>query len=65
MATEHLCKNHPTDPFSWQEGKATHCPHHRTIRREPGIRLGRKERRKLDRQAGVVGTDRGEFISGK
>ena len=65
MATEHLCNDHPLEPGTWQEGPVSSCIFHNKRRAIQGVKWGRKIRRQADLQAGVIGTDRGDFISGK
>ena len=68
MATSHLCRERPgfkdgDDP--WADGPVVSCPYHdQRGRKQRGVRWGKSARRKLDREAGVVGKDRGGYISG-
>ena len=58
---EHLCNG------EWVEGPVRRCDtdnHGQRLHRMPKMRIGPKTRRKLDREAGKVGTDRGDHIAG-
>lgn len=63
MSTAHLCYDHP-DGKQWIDGKASACPHHKGDRPMQRVRMGRRERAALDKQAGVVGQDFGSHIGG-
>lgn len=58
MTVQHLCGGR------WKEGKLTACPDHAKLRKRRRV-WGPKERAKMDKSAGVVGVDRGGFISGR
>ena len=59
MATEHFCKD------KWRPGKVDSCDKHgQRVRNVTNVRYGRKTRRKMDKETGEVGIDRGGFISG-
>ena len=61
----HICTNHPDTPGEWVEGTVSSCPYHgHSGRRQKPVRWGRIARAKMDRQAGVVGQDRGGYING-
>lgn len=72
MAHWHYCPNHPLvnedttddDDIIWQEGPTAACPYHDKNRNRRPIKWGRKTRAKMDREAGVVGQDRGGYING-
>lgn len=49
---------------SWRDGPVASCDRHEKNLNRRAMRWGRKTRAKMDREAGVVGTDRGGFISG-
>lgn len=61
MAVQHKCGD------EWKDGRARECgsPNHKHGDK-PRIpfREGVKERRRADRQAGVIGQDRGSYING-
>ena len=66
MATQHVCRERPgfkegDDP--WAEGPVHSCPHHsKQGRKQPKVKgIGS---RSDDMHAGVIGVDRGGFISG-
>jgi hypothetical protein len=64
VSTEHLCRNHPKGK-RWEPGTAASCPHHRPANRKSlSYREGKTFRRKRDREAGVVGVERGGVIHG-
>lgn len=64
MTTEHLCDKHPEEP-GWRPGKVDQCPYHgQRVVNQTGVRWGRNARRKMDHETGVVGKDRGGYISG-
>lgn len=63
---EHFCDDHP-DGRGWQPGGVAECPFHKSHsgQKQLGYRDGRKARAKADKQAGVIGDDRGGYISGR
>lgn len=70
---QHLCKDRPDyDPTSddpakadaWVEGDVTPCPYHGERIIKTRSVMSRADRRKADRAAGKLGTDRGGYISG-
>lgn len=68
MARSHFCPNNPalkdTDD-KWVEGVVAGCAHHgHKGERQRGYRMGKGDRRARDREAGVVGIDRGGYIHG-
>lgn len=59
--TEHFC--HIKD--KWIPGTAASCPHHERNVKVKAFQWGKKARRSMDRQAGVVGRDTGRgYING-
>ena len=57
---EHLCIDR-----EWEEGGVETCPmHNHDGRRQRPIRHGKNARRKMDREVGTVGQDRGGYING-
>lgn len=65
MKTHHCPRNpdlpDPDDP--WVEGGVAGCLFHGTDgRKQLGFKMGKADRRALDRAAGVVGEDRGGYI---
>ena len=63
MSTQHYCD----DTETWEPGTVRSCPNHGrqyTGKKQQGYRVNLKEKRAGDREAGVVGTDRGGYISG-
>ena len=59
MARQHHCKG------EWVDGSVDSCPNHGPRGRNAlRVRYGRNARRKMDRQAGTVGVDRGDYING-
>jgi hypothetical protein len=63
VATSHYCPENP-EGEKWEDGPVNGCPHHRKNRNAQSIKWGRKARRNADREAGVVGIDRGDYIHG-
>lgn len=64
---EHYCDHHP-DGAGWYPDATDSCPYHGTRhsgKAQLGYREGKKARAKADRQKGVIGVDRGPFISAK
>lgn len=65
MSTQHVCRERPgfkkgDDP--WVEGPVHSCPHHDRWRRQPKVKgIGS---RSDDMSAGVIGVERGGYISG-
>ena len=57
--TEHFCIDN-----TWKPGASFACDLHAKNRNVTNVILGRKARAKLDKEAGTVGTHRGDFISG-
>lgn len=68
MATSHLCIKHPEyeeGGDKWREGSVDSCPYHgQRVVNMTKVRMSAKDRAKQDRQAGVVGQDRGGYING-
>ena len=62
---EHFCDRHP-DGSGWYPGPVQGCDYHDNYSgaKQWGYREGRISRAKKDREAGVVGVDRGSHISG-
>ena len=58
MSTSHLCFDHPKGK-RWVDGTASACKYHERRRNAPRVRIGRTERRRIDRAAGVIGEDSG------
>lgn len=59
MAIEHHC----TDG-TWQAGPVAKCPKHKKLDGRRANVWSPKERRKMDREAGTIGQDRGGYING-
>ena len=59
MTTQHFCDS------GWVDGPVSQCPKHRQNPNAKRVRYGKVARAKMDRDTGVVGVDRGDFISGK
>lgn len=59
----HMCREHP-DGKQWVDGPVAGCPHHETNRAAPRVRMGRKERAALDKQAGTIGREGDGYIHG-
>lgn len=57
MATSHYCGK------VWEDGPVAKCPKHQKLDGKRRSVWGRKEKRKLDKAAGVVGQDRGGYIN--
>ena len=49
----------------WVDGPAAACPKHQKLDGKRRSVWGRNIRRRMDKEAGVVGTHRGDYISGK
>lgn len=58
MPTEHFCVDK-----TWKPGTVASCPLHEKRRNAPRVRWGRKIRAAMDREAGVVGEERGGVYS--
>lgn len=53
--TSHFCP----EEKRWKDGSVSSCPRHEQRRNTQKNRMGRNDRRKLDRNAGVIGEDSG------
>ncbi len=66
MATSHYCPDGTRTIDGWAEGSTRACPYHgvKLTNMRP-VRMGLKDRRKADTDAGVVGQQRKEgYING-
>lgn len=62
---QHLCASNPDTPGEWIDGTVSTCPYHgHKGNKQLGFKWGRNVRRKMDREAGTVGIDRGDYING-
>lgn len=62
-ATSHYCQE-AEGGAEWLPGPVASCPNHSKNRNTQGVKWGRKIRRDMDRETGVVGIDRGTHIHG-
>jgi hypothetical protein len=60
----HKCDG-PEAKDGWAEGKVDLCPEHGQRARTQIVFKSRQTKRNIDRATGVVGTDRGGYISGR
>jgi hypothetical protein len=58
MATSHLCGK------TWEDGTVASCPKHQKLDGKRRSVWGKGIRRKMDREAGEIGQDRGGYING-
>jgi hypothetical protein len=62
---QHHCPDNPDAVDGWVEGPVVSCPlHGHSGAKQLGYLVGRGDRRKADREVGVVGVDRGTHITG-
>lgn len=60
----HKCDGPKADEDGWAEGKVDLCKSHGQQARKQIVFKSRQTKTRLDRSAGIVGTDRGSYISG-
>jgi hypothetical protein len=61
----HKCDGPEKDTDGWASGKVALCPWHGQRTRTQIVFKSMQTKRRLDTAAGVQGTDRGGYISGK
>lgn len=63
--TTHKCSGPEADETGWAEGGVNQCPHHGQRARTQTKFKSFQQKRRMDRAAGVQGTHRGGYISGR
>lgn len=61
----HKCDGPEADADGWAPDKVDKCGHHGHSSRTQIVFKSRQTKRRIDRATGVVGTDRGGYISGR
>jgi len=62
MSQQHICRDRPGygklsgSSEAWVDGPLSGCPYHGNPQRnQPPVKMGKKERRAMDKEAGVLG----------
>ena len=61
----HKCDGPEADETGWADGKVDRCSYHGQQARTQIVFKSRQTKRRIDQATGVVGTDRGGYISGR
>ncbi len=61
----HKCDGPEADEDGWAPDKVDKCGYHGYSSRTSIVFKSRQTKRRIDRETGVVGTDRGGYISGR